>query len=320
MSFLTKSNKGRQSFQLAIVIALVVTLTLSISVQTHPFQDTRTSHFTIDEVISSAENPHLNLTYHILTNLTDTSVTSNSVIAGDHVTLKAVWTPSLVNRSRLEVFAPVIPSTLTQDLDTHTIEIDTRYLGNNATCTINATAWLTNGSIIFETFDEVYIGNFFAPKITVTSPNGDETWTGTNNITWTSSDVNVADSLRYNVLMSSDGGATFDTLATSISRKWFEWNCSAFDKLDTYFIEVRVTDGIYFTTDSSDSTFTAGEVVYTTTTTTDTTTTTTTDTDTTTGTNTTSTLDTRLTVFVILLVVSSSIMAIVVYYAARKWF
>ncbi|MHA1863994.1 MAG: hypothetical protein ACTSWA_09520 [Candidatus Thorarchaeota archaeon] len=318
MSLLIKSNRGRQSFQLAIVIALVVTLTLSISVQTHPVQDTRTSHFTIDEVIPSAENPRLNLTYHILTNLTDTPVTSDSVIAGDHVTLKAVWTPSLVNRSRLEVFAPAIPSTLTQDLDTHTTEIDTRFLGNNATCTINATAWLTNGSIIFQTYNKVYIGNFFAPKITVTSPNGGETWTGSNNITWISADVNVADSLRYNVLMSSDGGKTFDTLANSISRKWLEWNCSAFDKLDTYLVEVRVTDGIYFTTDSSDSTFTAGEVIYTTTTTTDTTTTTT-DT-TTTDTNTTSTLDPRLTSFVIILVVSSSIMAIVVYYAARKWF
>ena len=314
----TNSSKGRQGFKFVIVLALVVILTLSISAPTQQIQNEQIVHFTIEEAIPSAENPHINLTYQILTNLSDTPVVSGSVIAGDHVTLKAAWTPSLVNRSRLEVFAPAIPSTLTEDQNTHTTEIDTRYLGNNATCTINATAWLTNGSIIFETFLNVYIGNFFVPKITVTSPNGDETWTGTNNITWISSDVNVADTLLFNVLMSSDGGKTYDTLATSISRKWFEWNCSALDKLDTYLVEVRVTDSIYFSSDRSDSTFTAGEVIYSTTTTTDTITTTAT--TTTTGTNTTTDLDPRLTAFVVILVLSSSVMAIVVYYAARKWF
>jgi hypothetical protein len=102
-------------------------------------------------------------------------------------------------------------------------------------------------------------------------------------------------------------------IATSISNKWLEWNCSALDKLDTYLVEVRVTDGIYFSSDRSESTFTAGDIVHSTTTSTTTTTTTT-------GTNTTSTLDPRLTAFVVILLVSSSVMAIVVYYAAKKWF
>jgi len=282
-------------------------LVLPINVPTHPIKDVEIIHLTSEEALLSAENPHLNLTYRTLSNLTEVNIVSGGVIAGDHVTLTAAWTPSLVNRSLLEVVAPAIPATLTEDQDTHTTVIDTRYLGNNATCTINATAWFTNGTIMFETFRNVYIGNFFVPKITVISPNGDETWTGTNNITWDASDTNVADSLRYDVLMSSDGGATFDTLATSISHRWFEWNCSGLEILDTYLVEVRVTDGIYFSSDRSDSTFTAGAVIHSTTTTT-------------TVTNTTSTLDPRLTAFVVILLVSSSIMAIVVYYAAKKWF
>ncbi|MBE0527514.1 MAG: hypothetical protein IH631_11275 [Candidatus Thorarchaeota archaeon] len=269
----------------------------------------------LDKYVPSAEKPSLNLIYYVATNLTEVPVLSNSVIAGDHLTLKAAWTPSVVNRSRLEVFAPAIPSSLTQDLNTHTIEIDTRYLGNNATCTINATAWLINGTIVFQTFVNVYIGNFFVPRVTVTSPNGAEVWSGINNITWTASDINVGDSLRYQVFISSDGGKSFDALVSSITRKWFTWDCSTWDNLDTYLVEVRVTDGIYFSSDRSDSTFTAGGINITTTLPTTTTTTITGAT-----TTTTTTFDPRLTAFMVILVISSSVMAIVVYYAARKWF
>ncbi|MCK4568109.1 MAG: hypothetical protein KAU48_12460 [Candidatus Thorarchaeota archaeon] len=313
MSSQANSSKYQQGFQLAIILSLLVMLVIPINIPTHSIQDEWIIHLTFEETLPSAENPHLNLTYHILSNLTEVNVVSDSVIAGDHVTLKASWDSALVNRSRLEVFAPAIPATLEENQNLTITEIDTRHLGNNATCTIIATGWLTNGSMIFETFQNVYIGNFFVPKITVTSPNGDEIWTGINNITWDASDVNVAESLLYDVLMSSDGGATFDILATSISNKWLEWNCSALDKLDTYLVEVRVTDGIYFSSDRSESTFTAGDIVHSTTTSTTTTTTTT-------GTNTTSTLDPRLTAFVVILLVSSSVMAIVVYYAAKKWF
>ena len=234
------------------------------------------------------------------------------MIAGDHIIIKATWTSSIVNRSRLQIIAPAIPATLTQDLNTYVTEIDTRYLGNNATCTINATAWLTNGSIVSQEFENIYIGNFFAPKVVVISPNGDEVWTGKNNITWWASDANLGDTLRFRVRISSDNGKSFETLVSSLSRTWFEWDCTGLSKSDTYLVEVTATDGIYFTTDRSDSTFTAGDVIYTTTPTT-----TTSPTSTTTTTN---GLDPRLAAFIVILVISSSVMAVVVYYAARKWF
>jgi len=148
----------------------------------------------------------------------------------------------------------------------------------------------------------------------VISPNGNEIWTGTNNITWSVSDNNEEDLHQFDVLISSDNGNNFEILATSITTTWLEWNCSALDKLDTYLVEVKVTDGIYFSSDQSDSTFTAGDIVTTTTTTTTTTNTTTTTTTTST------TFDARLTAFVVILLASCSIIAIVVYYAARKWF
>jgi hypothetical protein len=303
MSSLTNSHKY---VQIGVILALMISLILPVSVPVSPTLDTQSTPSPL-EFESLAAAPRLNLIYYTLSDSTEREVTSDSFIAGDHVILKATWNEPLLDRSRIEVVAPAIPATLSQELDTNTTEIDTRYLGNNATCTINATAWLTNGTIFFQTYENVYIGNFFVPTITIISPNGNETWTGINNITWTASDVNEADVLRYDVRLSSDNGVFFETLASSITTKWFEWDCSALDKLDTYRIEVRVTDGIYFSSDQSDSSFTAGEIVHTTITTTTTTTPST-------------TFDARLTAFVIILLGSCSIMAIIVYYAARKWF
>lgn len=310
MSGLTNSINHRHKISITIILVLVVMLIQPLFIPTLG-ENTNSTRF--DRFVPSAENPSLNLTYFVSTNLTEVPVVSNSVIAGDHLTLKAAWTPSIVSRSRLEVVAPAIPATLIQDLNTHTIEIDTRYLGNNGTCAINATAWLTNGTVISRIFVNVYIGNFFVPRVKVLSPNGAEVWSGINNITWTSSDANVGDSLHFQVLISSNGGKSFDSLASSITRKWFAWDCSTLDRLDTYLVEVRVTDGIYFSSDRSDSTFTAGEIINTTTPTTTATTTNTTE-------PTTTTFDPRLAAFMVILVVSSSVMAIVVYYAARKWF
>jgi len=271
----------------------------------NPVFDTESSHSPVD-FASLAAAPRLNLTYHTLSDTTERTVTSDSFIAGDHVIITAVWNEYSVDGSRLEIIAPAIPATLAQELDSNTTEIDTRYLGNNATCIINATSWLANGTVFFKIFENVYIGNFFVPIISVISPNGNEKWTGINNITWTASDNNEADLLRYDVLLSSDNGTIFVTLASSITTTWFEWDCSALDKLDTYLVEVRATDGIYFSSDRSDSPFTAGEIIRTTTTTTTTTTS--------------YILDARLTAFLIILVVSCSLIALVVYYAARKWF
>lgn len=308
----TNSMKSRHRLPIVIILVLVVTLTQPLVMPVLSEYDNFTP---IKNSVPSAENPSLNLTYYFPTNLTEADVVSDSIIDGDHVIIKAAWTPSIVNRSRLEIIAPAIPATLIQDLDTYVTELDTRSLGNNATCIINATAWLTNGSIFFQTFENVYIGNFFVPKIILTAPNGGEVWSGANNITWASLDTNKGETLRYTVLISSDSGETFKTLASSISQKWFEWDCTEWDMLDTYLVEVIVSDGIYFNSDRSDSTFTAGEVIITPTVTTTTTTTTTS-----TGTPTRTTLDPRLTAFIAILLISSSVMAIVVYYAARKWF
>ena len=215
-----------------------------------------------------------------------------------------------MNRSRLEVVAPAIPATLAVEQNTPTLEIDTKGLRNNATCLINSTAWLTNGSVVSIVYQNVYIGNYFVPKVSVLVPNGGEEWTNVNTIRWLASDVNVGDTLRYDVRISDDSGVTFVTIASSITQKSFDWNCSEYDKLDTYLVEIRATDGIYFSYDRSDSLFSAGEVpVNSTSTTTSTTTNTTTP-----------PIDYRIAAFMAIILISSVTMALVVYYVARKWF
>ena len=291
---------------LAMILLLVLSITLPVmslsSDNTLGFEST-SIHYTL-----SAETPEFNLSYTSRTNLIDTPLKSGDVIAGDHVTLKAEWTSSLVNRSRLEIHAPAIPTMIEVEDNEATLTIDTRTLGNNATCSITSTAWLTNGSIWTIEVTNVYIGNYFVPKVKVLSPNGGENWTDIHSIAWTASDPNADDTLLFDVLYSSNSGKSFETLVSSTSLTLFEWDCTDLNKSDTYLVRVQVTDGIYFNSDRSDSTFTAGAIVTSPTT------------PTTSPTTTTPGIEPRILAFVAILLISSGVMALVVYYAARKWF
>jgi hypothetical protein len=298
---------------LAIFLLLAIAITLPVT--SYTYGTASYSEAVPIKFLPSAETPKLNLSYTSRTKLIDTPVKSGDTISGDHVILKAEWTPSLVNRSRLEIFAPSIPNLLVLEDEESSLEIDTRALGNNATCIINSTAWLTNGSVIMFEFPDVYIGNYFMPKVNVLSPNGGEIWTDIHNITWSASDSNIDDTLLFDVLYSSNSGQSFETLVSSTNLTWFEWNCTGLEGLDTYLVKIKVTDGIYFTADQSDETFIAGTIIPTSTSTTPTTSPTTTPTTTPEP-----KLDPRIIAFVAILLFSSGVMALVVYYAARKWF
>jgi hypothetical protein len=290
-----------------LVLILLLILSITLPIVSFSYENITHTVSITNRYLHSAETPHLNLSYTTLTNLTATTVESGATIAGDHLTLRAEWSSS-VNRSRLEVDAPAIPAVLAIEDNQTTLELDTRALGNNATCTITSTGWLTNGTVLSFEFTDVYVGNYFAPKVTVLTPNGNESWVDIHNITWVGLDHNVDDTLLYDVLYSSNSGTSFETLVSSTNLTWFEWDCTNLINTDTYLIEVRVRDGIYFSSDRSDSMFTAGTIF------TPTTTSPTTPTTTPPG------LDPRIVAFIAILLLSSGVMALVVYYAARKWF
>ncbi|MFX1559127.1 MAG: hypothetical protein ACFFBL_00940 [Promethearchaeota archaeon] len=303
-------NKTRKFVQIGKgpVLILLVMLTTTLPITSFSYETIVQSVSSVDQYHHSAETPHLNLTYTTRTNHTAVNVESGVSIGGDHVTLKAEWISSNINRTRLEVEAPAIPAVISIEDNLTILELDTRALGNNATCTIRSTAWLSNGTALFSEFTDVYIGNYFVPKVTVLTPNGNETWVDVHNITWIGSDQNGDDTLLYDVLFSSNSGTTFESLVTSTNLTWLEWDCSDLVKADTYLIEVRVRDGIYFSSDRSDNMFTAGTIVPTTTP------------PSTTPTTTPPELEFRIVIFVAILLFSSGVMALVVYYAARKWF
>jgi hypothetical protein len=272
----------------------------------------------VEESSVSFGDVQLNLTYYSRTNSTKMPVFDGDRIAGDHVILNASWTPVVsVADSSIEVMAPAIPASVSNHSMNSSVEVDTRYLGNNATCIINATILLTNGSSFTSIIENVHIGNFFVPQVTVLKPNGGEVWTGANNITWFASDLNSDETLAFDVYVSSNMGESHELLTSSTNKTWFEWDSTGYSQLTTYFVRVCATDGIYLSCDESDSNFTAGNVPTTTTTSTTTTSTTTTTTNTTTTTTTTE--DGRVLIFLALFIVSAILMAIAVYYAARKW-
>lgn len=305
-----RGNKNDVRSLVAIILVLLIHLSVLISLPT--IGDVSSISLDCRQKIAAANPVTLDLTYYSSSNLTEVPVVPDSTIAGDHIILRALWSTSDVNRSRLQVFAPAIPTSISIEKNTNLLELDTRNLGNNATCLINSTAWLINGTVISKIIQNVYIGNFFVPRIRVITPNGGEQWTGVNTITWLASDSNYDESLSYDVRISSDSGITFVTLASSLTQKYYNWNCSSYEKLDTYIVEIRVTDGIYFSSDRSNSPFTAGDIISNWTSTTTTTTTT--------PQNNTSQIDARLAIIIAILVLSSAVMALLVYYVARKWF
>ena len=274
--------------------------------------------FPIEETSVAYGDVQLSLTYYSRTNGTKIPVSEGDKIAGDHVILNASWTPVVsVADSSIVVTAPAIPSSVSNHSVSPSVEVDTRYLGNNATCIINATILLTNGSSFTRLVEDVFIGNFFVPHLAVLTPNGGEDWTGANNITWSATDLNSDEALTFDVYISPNIGKSYELLASSINKTWLEWDSTGYSRLKTYLVKVCATDGIYLSCDESDLNFTAGDVPTTTTTSTTTTSTTTTTTNTTTTTTTTE--NGRVVIFLALFIISAILMAIVVYYAARKW-
>lgn len=304
-TFTTRITRVNPLF-LMIVVIMISPMILGM----HPLPDANQTRYTRENSLPAAEDVVLNLTYWSRTNSTIDIVNSGDRIGGDHVMLEATWLPSdLVDNVGIEVNATAIPSAVSNSSTTNSVQVDTRPLGNNGTCTINATVWLLNGSVYSEITENVFIGNFFTPSVTVLSPNGGETWIGANNVTWNAWDTNQDEVLTYEVLISSDSGASFRSIVSNLNKTWYMWDCNEWPVLNTYLIEVSVTDGIYYASDRSDATFAAGEVK----------------TPTTTPNSTSTTTpppngDPRVATFLVLFVVSSGIMALVVYYAAKKWF
>jgi len=129
---------------------------------------------------------------------------------------------------------------------------------------------------------DVRFENYFSPDVTITAPDAGDTSTGDVVITWTVTDDNADDEHFFEVLLSADGGDTFQLLAKNVTGLTYTWDSSGFLIRSTYVVMVRAFDNDFVENPTGISTeaywpgqsdfdvsgeFTAGDVTATTTTT-----------------------------------------------------
>jgi hypothetical protein len=138
----------------------------------------------------------------------------------------------------------------------NTFEMDTYGLGANASYALLVHSQTgTNIDYSIE-IPGVTINNFFKPyleNLTV-----DDT-TAQVFIDWDMFDLNAGDTHTYEVLLSSDSGATYQLVAAGLTATNYTWDSTGF-LIRNYMIQIRVTDS-YGLTDSAESgAFEAGTV------------------------------------------------------------
>ena len=81
-------------------------------------------------------------------------------------------------------------------------------------------------------------------NVTVTSPNGGENWTGTQNITWSTADPD-GDTQSFDIYLSSDNGSTYPVhLASGLpnAQRKFQWDTGMFPNGTKYRVKVVAVD------------------------------------------------------------------------------
>lgn len=93
------------------------------------------------------------------------------------------------------------------------------------------------------------------PVITVITPNGGESLSGTYRVTWNASDPD-GDRLTYDVLYSKNGGQSWEGLAVNLTTNSYEWDTDKASGSVNALIRVLASDGINTAQDDSDGLFT----------------------------------------------------------------
>ncbi len=126
---------------------------------------------------------------------------------------------------------------INEDLDGDGIQ--NLYEQDNSVFILNSLYWLSRNQ---------------APTVELTSPNGGETLTGTETITWNGGDPDT-DSVHYSLYYSGDNGGNWTELVTGLTTTSYDWNTSLVEDGNSYLMRVVVSDGSLTASDESDAVF-----------------------------------------------------------------
>jgi len=94
------------------------------------------------------------------------------------------------------------------------------------------------------------------PTVTVTYPDGGETLSGNQNITWVASDSDSGDTVLITLEYSSDSGSTWNEIVSSTTNSGsYSWDTSSVGNGSTYKIRATAFDGTDSAADESDGVF-----------------------------------------------------------------
>jgi len=118
----------------------------------------------------------------------------------------------------------------------NSIEVDTYYLMANQTYSIVVDGH-TGANIVYNLeIPNVFIGNFFAPIVTVPTPT--PIGGGEYSITWSCTDLNADDVNYYSVWLSNNDGASYMLLAQNLTETTFLWDSTGWLE-DSYMVRIR---------------------------------------------------------------------------------
>ena len=133
---------------------------------------------------------------------------------------------------------------------------DTMTVDNGTTCRIMVVADDGETTVIVSSAADFSIYNNHAPSVTVTSPDGGETWTGSQTITWTATDADE-DPLTIDLYYSLDSGTVWHSIAEEEQNDGsYTWDTSLALNSDLSLIKVVASDGFLSPDDISDTVFT----------------------------------------------------------------
>jgi hypothetical protein len=120
----------------------------------------------------------------------------------------------------------------------NTVALDTYYLLANQTYNILVDSDTGTNLRFSPEIVGVFIGNFFAPKVTVPVPVATVGDADVFDITWSSTDLNADDTPYYSLWVSSNDGVSYQLLAQNLTTTSYLWDTSIWLE-DSYIVRVR---------------------------------------------------------------------------------